>query len=553
MRILLSGFGGAVKALHPRLLPETGVGVDSRNQKPGRGDLRPWRQPFTVATVPAGRKTIYRMGRDVANAGLYWLSWSTVVHAARGPIGSDASERTYFTGSGAPKVTDNLTGLVSAPYPSAARDLGVPHPATPMTLSITTEPGTADRRFQFYVDTFVTDKGEESKPGTPVSVEVRPGSTIEISDLAPAPAGNYGITTRRIYRLVAGETGAEYFRILEQSSTATVATDAALVASAIRLKTNGPDDEELRAWEMPPADGKHLTPMWNGMMAMISGRTVRLCEPYLPHAWPLAYEIAPPDVTPVALAVWDKYLLILTTGRPYVYTGSIPSQKSDEPINFEQSCVSERSPAVVGDGVCWAAPDGIAYWGARGPRLLTAGLMTREDWQALKPETMIGTQYEGAYIVFYEPSPGVLKGLAIDPTNPQGLYFLDLGYRAAYFDKLNDALYVLDGTEVRQWDAALGFMTATFKSKQYRQPRPLNFAWMEVTADVYPVTVTITASWVDARGTPRTVVQTRTVNSSVPVSLKAGFVATDWQIEVSTASSVQGIVLAQTQQELAQT
>jgi hypothetical protein len=53
--IRLAGFAGENRALHPMLLPDS-VGVTSRNQKPGRGDFRPWKQPSTVAAVPAGRQ-----------------------------------------------------------------------------------------------------------------------------------------------------------------------------------------------------------------------------------------------------------------------------------------------------------------------------------------------------------------------------------------------------------------------------------------------------------------------------------------------------------------
>ena len=42
--IRLNTFAGENRALHPTLLPEA-VGVLSRNQKPGRGDLRAWKQP----------------------------------------------------------------------------------------------------------------------------------------------------------------------------------------------------------------------------------------------------------------------------------------------------------------------------------------------------------------------------------------------------------------------------------------------------------------------------------------------------------------------------
>ena len=65
------GFGGENRAVHPRIIGDT-IGTVSRNQKPGRGDLRPWRTPTAVATVPGGRQTIYRMGRDVSSDSNYW-------------------------------------------------------------------------------------------------------------------------------------------------------------------------------------------------------------------------------------------------------------------------------------------------------------------------------------------------------------------------------------------------------------------------------------------------------------------------------------------------
>lgn len=549
MKITLSGFLGANKALQSKLLPP-GVGVDSKNQKPGRGDLRPWKVPLTSATVPAGRKTIYRMGRDVANDGLYWLSWTTIVHAVRGFLATDTTERTYFTGSGTPKVTDNTIGLATAPYPTTSRELGVPAPATALILTETT-PGTGTDELRFYVQTFVTDKGEESKPSALASITVKPGAIIAITGLAAVPAGNYGITLRRIYRTVVGNSTSQFYRLIEQAAATTTATDAPTTPSAITLDSNGPDGEEGRAWDVPPTDLKHLTPMWAGMMAGISGRSVRYCEPFRPHAWPVAYETLPADVTPVALAVWDRNLLVLTTGRPYLVTGSAPSSLGDDPLPFRQSCIGERSATAVGDGACWAAPDGLAYYGARGAMLLTAGLMLRDDWQALKPETIIGVQYEGAYMGIYEPSSGVLKAFLIDPRNPTGIYFLDLGYSAAYFDELTDSLYVLDGTNVKKWDAGASFMTATFKSMVHRLPRPANLGYMKVTADSFPCTVTVTASWVDSAGTPQTSTETRAVTGTQPVALKAGFVADDWQVEVSTAGAVQGVALATSVSELA--
>ena len=48
--IRFAGFKGENRALHPMLLSES-VGVISLNQKPGRGDLRPWKEQIGRAHV----------------------------------------------------------------------------------------------------------------------------------------------------------------------------------------------------------------------------------------------------------------------------------------------------------------------------------------------------------------------------------------------------------------------------------------------------------------------------------------------------------------------
>lgn len=555
MKFVVTGFLGAIKQLQSKLLNDS-VGVDSRNQNPVRGDLRPWRDPLTVATVPAGRKTIYRMGRDVASDSTYWLSWNEVVHAVRGFLASDSTERTYFTGSGTPKVTDNLIGLATAPYPSAARELGVPQPTGTLTLSEIT-PGTGDAETRYYVRTYVTDKGEESAPSSAVSITCKPGAVIDIGALDAVPAGNYGVTLQRIYRTQATTTDiADFFFLREVASTLTSTQDDARALNlAATLVTNGPIGAVGRQWSMPPADLTHLTAMGNGVLAGISGRSVRYCEPYKAYAWPPAYVTLPPDVTPVALAAWSGNLLILTTGQPYLVTGSVPEAFGDDPTEMPQACISETSVAVVGGGACWAAPDGLAYYGKFGEKLVTAGILSRDDWQAMNPTTIVGCQYEGAYLGFYDAGGGTLKGFLIDPVNPTGIYYLDTGYVAAFFDRLRDALFVLDAAgDIKKWDAGASYMTATFTTAVLRTQQPMSPSHLQVLADQYPVTVKVTSDQVDrVTGVTSMVLrETRVVNDSRPASLKGGYTSNEFQLEVSVtgAGGVQGVAIADNRREL---
>lgn len=616
--IRLTEFSGENRAIHPKLLPET-TGVLSQNQKPGRGDLRPWKSPLSVATVPSGRNTIYRMGRDVASDSQYWLSWTGTVHAVRGFDVDDTTERTYYTGDGPPKVTSNTLALTSAPYPTSNRPMGLPAPSSALSATAVLPPSTetataplvavravggevtyttsaahgfqagevvsivssagpsgaqtitkvpsatsfaflvtgttdlastvvlgaatvvkdldvAEPETYFYVHTYVNDWGWESAP-SPVSAAVDrpPNGSTTLSDFASAPAGNYGINRMRIYRTQAGTSGtADFFFLREVPYPTGSTTD---------------DNRDLgevcpvTTWLAPPDDLSNLTALWNGMLAGISGNGVRFCEAYVPYAWPIAYDAVPPDGKPVALGVFGQNLLVLTTGRPLLVAGSSPDSMDQQPLEIPQACVAAKSAVSMGFGVAWASNDGLMFFGSGGAKNLTAGLMTRDDWRALKPETICGQMYEGLYFGSYNDGSGV-KGFLIDPSNPQGIYFLSTGYAVTHFDELQDQLYVLDGSTVKRWDAGTP-MTVTFKSKVFRQVQPVTFGAVEVVADGFPFTFKV---WADGA-----LKHTQTVTSSEPFRLPSGFMATDWQVEVSGTQAVQAVVMASSMEELAQT
>lgn len=555
--VRLAGFAGENRAQHAKLLPDS-VGTVSRNQKPGRGDLRPWRNPSLVASVPAGGKTIYRMGRDVASDSLYWLSWATVVHAVRGFDATDTTERTYYTGDGAPKVTDNTIALAATPYPTASRPLGIPAPATACTVTPDTGAWTGLVETYFYTYTYVNDWGWESAPA-PVSATVTKATdaTAAITAFAAAPAGNYNINRIRIYRTQAGSSGSADFFFLREIAYGTVSTSDDTRALGDVLAT--------ATWLTPPADLSNLTSLWNGMLAGISGNSVRFCKAYVPYAWPIAYDVVPPDSKPVALGAFGQSLLVLTTGRPLLVAGSGPDSMDQRPLEIPQACVSPPSAVSLGNGVAWSSEDGLCWFGNDGARILTAGLMLREDWQALVPSSIIGKNYEGLYLGSYDDGTG-RKGFLIDPMNPTGLYFLDIGYTAMHFDKLRDHLYVLDAGSVKKWDVDVTMMTTRFKSKQFKMPKVTNFSCAEVVADAYPVTLrmdalelpaaTVTAL-VAARPTVFSAFTATTlryqvsVSDSNPFNLPAGFEAQTWQIEVEGTVAVQSVTVATSMQELA--
>jgi len=623
--IRLAGFSGENRATHPILLPET-VGTTSLNQKPGRGDLRPWKTPSTVATVPSGRKTIYRVGRDTADNSAYWASWTGVVHAVRGFDPDDTTERTYYTGDGVPKITNNtnLDGVDPQVNPGAwVRHLGVPAPTTGPTVSdiitpnlnVTTvntvastqtydgysylstvtphgyavggtmtwegpsgntgafavfsvvdadtvsvvTPGTvsapevtdfagykltysppegevADTETRFYCYTYVSDVGWESAPSPPsTQVDCVVGSNATIGGFAAPPSvGNLSIVKIRVYRTQAGASGSADFYLMQELAYPGTASDVGQTLGEVLPTTT---------WLTPPEDLSSLTSLWNGMLAGITGTSVRFCEAYVPYAWPIAYDVVPPDAKPVALGVYGQNLLVLTTGRPLLVTGTSPDSMDQQPIDMHQGCIASRSVVSMGYGVIWASMDGLMMYGSGGAKMLTAGLMTRDDWQAITPSSIVGKMYEGMYFGSYESGSG-RKGFFIDPANPTGIYFLETGYEGLHYDELLDQLFVLDGTSVKRWDAGTD-MTYTFKSKLYRMPQPTRaFSCAQVIADG-AVTFKLYADGV--------LKHTQAVTNTEAFRLPAGYHCNTVQLELIGSSPVQGVVMAHSMKELSTT
>ena len=199
----LASFNGANTKIHKRYLPD-GVGVACVNQKISEeGDFRPWRVPLAIAgpVVPAGRLTIYRMGRSTPNAANFWLSWPTVVHVIRGFDTSDPTERTYFTGSGAPSFTDNILALAGIPYPTASRLMAVPQPTLPPSVTLNVDGPIGDPRQLYYVFTWVNDIGWESAPSPPfLAPAAKPGAILNLAISESVPAGAYSVNRVRWYR-----------------------------------------------------------------------------------------------------------------------------------------------------------------------------------------------------------------------------------------------------------------------------------------------------------------------------------------------------------------
>jgi hypothetical protein len=176
--VKIEKFLGIAPKISPELLPNT-AGQVARGCKLYSGDLIPYPQPVVVAnTQRTGEiKTIYALRNPQDDTDIKWLSWSTEVDIARLATDEDREQRFYFTGDGAPKVSNyELATTGAAPYPVTAYELGLPLPPDSAKLSATA--GTFSTKTS---SSFSRDAGNIARIVTSTAHGLRTGNIITVS------------------------------------------------------------------------------------------------------------------------------------------------------------------------------------------------------------------------------------------------------------------------------------------------------------------------------------------------------------------------------------
>jgi hypothetical protein len=252
---------------------------------------------------------------------------------------------------------------------------------------------TSELEDRTYVYTYVNDFGEEGPPSDPSEVTPQlDGADVTITGMSLPPTIGYNISSMRLYRSNSTEAGTEY-QFVKEFDLSTTTTDDVLSEDLGEVIPS-------TTWDAPPSGMKGITDMPNGMMVGFSGKTVHFAEPYFPHAWPADYDQAIAyDI--VGLAAFGNAVAVMTTGWPYIITGTHPRNASVRPIKANYACVSAKSIASGGDNVYYATNEGLVEIGARGLRLCTESFLDKSDWTSYSPSTMVGSFYDGRYHGFW--------------------------------------------------------------------------------------------------------------------------------------------------------
>lgn len=384
-----------------------------------------------------------------------------------------------------------------------------------------------------YVETFVTDRGEESAPSPAAAL-----TTLDQNDTATvtgnaAPAGRF-ITKRRLYRSATTANNAVWRLQGEYPAGQTVIADDKTDEQLL------PDVLATSGWLEPPAALQGLTGMSNGIMVGYVGSTMYACEPYAPYAWPAKYDKPLPHKI-VGTASIGQSVLVGTTGFPYLVSGSDSMSLTEQKLPTLVPCVSAASMVPVANSVFYASPDGLALYENGAVSVVTEGIIDRADWAKYNPASMRGAGFDGRYFAFYTKADASRGCLVFDYKSRT---IAEMGQPADAAFANQNGLYVLDGTQVLNALPADGApRSGTWTSKAFRLVRPQAFLWLHVDSDFAggAVTVRIYADGV--------LHDTAIVSGRSPVRLPPGR-AHDWKVSVESASDVSGIVLATATNEL---
>lgn len=428
----------------------------------------------------------------------------------------------------------------------------------------------SDYETRSYVWTIVSDWGEEGPPSPPSDIS----NVLLIAGVGSAtvglnwnrPTGMNGINRARLYRTESGTNGAQFYFVEEFTVTGGSNGSAATIKDSLGntvLKDTVPAislGEELPSatWTAPPVGMFGLTSMPNGFFLGYLGNTVYASEAYEPHAWPNAYTKTC-DFNIVGGASYGTSAVIATTGQPYLVTGADPASLTLQKLNLDAPCISAGGIISVGTGIAYPTYEGLAVVSDSAQSIVTQNIMSKAQWLAYWDNSINAEFHENTYFAFSQNGAKPSFALRFNNSNGSMQLFTLNGMlaSAAAIDSVDDSLYAVTSPAgvfdtLSKWDAGAP-QAYNWVSKVFTMPHPVNMGCAQVLASSYPLSITISAS-TDGTSNPDTMstVGVFTVSDSRPFRLPSGFLAREWQVQLSGTTAVQEVFLATSMSELRQ-
>lgn len=542
--ITLNRFGSSAPRLADHLL---GVGQSAMalDCKLWHGTLSSWREPRLIREVAPGSKT--SVLHDCC-----WLDFEQpCVDVALGPV---TCRKVFITGyQDYPVAVEFLDQ--SDPCLTTERRLGLPCPTTaPQIVASQRDPSVSadkDVEGRSYAYQYRNTDGERSALSRASEAQnLYDGQTVLVSGWE-VPDPEWGISEVLIYRTVNGhQTGREAGNVLD--TTWMLVGSAKVDAPA--FTDNKYNDDLLVALEEdianpPPAGLKgiiHIASM-NALAGYIGNR-VYFSENNSYHHWPYYLDL---DDNVRGLVESNGTIYAATDGHPYAIPGAVDCQNAGcrtpirLPGSFPMMGRGNRRITAVDQGAVYPSTDGLVLLSGRNPpTLMTWPRYAPDDWQALRPETVIPVQVRGKLFVF---AAGGAFAVSLG-SGPEGGWQMDehtelsdRGVTDAFVTR-GGAFYIVKGGQVFEWDRGDTLRPHKYLSPEFVTPTPVNFAAAKMHHKGGGETVKIE---VDGR-----VALTRPVITPRVFSLPNWAVGTRWQITLEGTAEVSLFSMATSMRQL---
>ena len=580
----LNTFNGIAPLIEPRLLRNE-VGVTCQNANLQSGNLRPLFNNTEDNTLVGNNITSYyryKFGGTTFN-----LEFADDVDPVPGPIADDAFDRLYWTGQTFPRMASStqITTGGSGAFPRSSFRLGVEAPANAPSAAVPTgtDDGTQIKYSTAYVYTFVTAFGEEGPPSDPSNVVTKvDGQSIVVTMSSTSGSkSDTNYTHKRLYRSNTGSNTTDFQFVTEVTLATTSFTDTKnnealgeIIPSTFWIAP--PDDDSTL---YPNGQMKGLTAVGNGIFAGFSGKRLCFSEPFLPHAWPVAYRVTLEDEI-VGISMAGNVLFIGTKGTNYIASGTDPQAMAIQKLEAAEPLLYKRSLVDMGGYCMYSGPDGLIAVENGQVTNVTEQLISPVQWRNTFVVQSAG-RHEGKYIgqnssaaqlptaIIYDPRGGMNSLTTVDSlvgTNDNTRL-----YNKGFFtDPDTNVLYLLKGgiggspptvkVEVFDDESSDTTRTVTFKTKELVLPSPTSMNFVQVEADsytgagvtikvfgdgteIFDATITASGSVFSATGSAPTSFSATQIQEPI-LRLPTG-VHKVYQIEVTSAHQIHEICLAE--------
>lgn len=388
------------------------------------------------------------------------------------------------------------------------------------------------------------------------------------------------VGTKRIYRSNTGSNTTDFQFVAEVAMDVTTYTDSTnndalgeIIPSTFWI---APPDDDSSTY--PNGQMKGLTAIGNGIFAGFSGKRLCFSEPFLPHAWPVAYRITLEDEI-VGISMAGNVLFIGTKGTNYIAAGTDPQAMAIQKLEAAEPLLYKRSLVDMGGYCIYSGPDGLIGVENGQVTNLTQALISPDQWKGtyvVQSAGMHEGKYVGQYSAPYQTPQAIIFDISGDVNALTTVdTLLNTGSstnRGFYTDPETNELYLINkpssgNCTVESFDdsATDTKRTFVFKSKEFVLPKATSMNFVKVEADsyagagvtvkvfgdgteIFDATITASGSVFSATGSAPTSFSATQIQEPI-LRLPTG-VHKVYQVEVTSANPVHEICIGESIDEL---